>query len=82
MNKILLTTAALALGCVHTGRRRPAARRRALRWPLSRRQHRPYYPSGQAGVSRWRAGYWGPRAGIYIGAPAYWGGGPYAWGAA
>ena len=36
--------------------------------------YRPVYPG-------WRAGYWGPRAGIYVGGPGYWGPWPYGWGA-
>jgi hypothetical protein len=39
---------------------------------------RPVYPA----YPGWRAGYWGPRGGVYIGAPTYWGALPYGWGAA
>lgn len=38
---------------------------------------RPVYPGWGWGAG-WRGGYWGPRAGFYVGAPApYWGGWAY-----
>ena len=75
MKKILLATATMALGCAatlasagpppHGGGRYVGAYHGGA--------YRPYYPAVQAGVSRLEGGYWGPRAGIYVGAPAYWG---------
>jgi hypothetical protein len=47
--------------------------------------YRPFYPGYRYGYPGWGAGYWGPRTGVYIGGPGYWGGywggWPYAWGA-
>jgi hypothetical protein len=31
------------------------------------------------GGGSWRGGYWGPRVGIYVGGPAYWGAWGYPW---
>jgi hypothetical protein len=83
MKKILLATATMALGCAatvasagpppHGGGRYVGAYHGGA--------YRPYYPGVRPVYPGWRAGYWGPRAGIYVGAPAYWGGWPYAWGA-
>ena len=42
--------------------------------------YRPFYPAVRPVYPGWGPGYWGPRAGIYIGAPAFWGAWPYAWG--
>jgi len=47
--------------------------------------HRPFYPAVRPVYPvypGWRMAYRGPHAGVYIGAPAYWGAQPYAWGAA
>jgi hypothetical protein len=48
--------------------------------------YRPFYPGYRPGYRPvypgWRPAYWGPRAGVYVAAPAYWGAWPYAWGAA
>ncbi len=83
MNKIVLATAAMALGCAatlasagpppHGGGRYAGPHRGAA--------YRPFYPAVRPVYPGWRAGYWGPGAGFYLGAPAYWGGWPYAWGA-
>jgi hypothetical protein len=46
--------------------------------------HRPFYPAVQPVYPlypAWRAGYLGPRAGVYVGVPPYWVARPYVWGA-
>lgn len=83
MNKVLLTTATIALGCVTTlaGAGPPHGGGRYV-GPYPGAAYRPYYPAVRPVYPGWGASYWGPRAGVYIGAPAYWGGWPYTWGAA
>jgi len=82
MHKVLLAGATIALGCVTTlasAGPPPGPGRYVAPYPGG---YRPFYPARPV-YPGWGAAYWGPRAGVYVGAPAYWGGGwPYAWGAA
>jgi hypothetical protein len=86
MNKALLAAVTIALGCVTTlASAGPPYGGGRYAGPYPGGAYRPYYPPVRPAYPGWGAGYWGPRAGIYFGAPAYWGGGwPYAysWGAA
>jgi hypothetical protein len=83
MNHTLLAAAAIAMctastlasaGPPHGGGRHAG--------PYPGGAYRPFYPPLRPVYPGWGGGYWGPRAGVYVGAPAYWGGWPYAWGAA
>jgi hypothetical protein len=82
MNKALLAIATVALGCVVSAVHADPPR---ANWrhagPYPGGAYGPHYPAFRPVVPAWRASYWGPRAGVYIGAPAYWGGWPYSWGA-
>jgi hypothetical protein len=83
MNKVLLAVAATALSCAATlASAGPPPGGGRYVGPYPGGAYRPFYPAVRPVYPGWGAGYWGPRAGIYFGGPAYWGGGwPYAWGA-
>lgn len=83
MNKVLIATAAITLGCVTTlasAGPPPGGGRYGGAYPGG--GYRPFYPAVRPVYPGWGAGYWAPRAGFYFGAPGYWGGWPYAYGAA
>jgi hypothetical protein len=88
MKQALLATATLALACAATlASAGPPPRGGPYAGPYQGQPYRPYYPAVRPVYPGWGAGYWAPRAGIYIGAPAYWGGWggwggwPYGWAA-
>lgn len=77
MSKALATLVAVALGGVAVG---ADAGGRGYRGGGA---HHAGPPGGAYVGARpyWRGVYWGPRIGIYYGAPGYWAGWPYAWAA-
>ena len=79
MKRVLIALTAAALGCAAQARPPgppgpPPGGRYAAPPGYWAGGYRPVYPG-------WRGGYWGPRAGLYVGGPGYWGAWPYAWGA-
>lgn len=80
MKSAALAFAAITLGCIAlpaSAGPPPGGGRYVGPYPGG--PYRPYYPPARPVYPGWGVGYWGPRAGVYIGAPAYWSGWPYGW---
>jgi len=82
MKYILLAAAAVTLcGATSLASAGPPPGGGRYAGPYPGGANRPFYPAVRPVYPGWGTGYWGPRAGVYIGAPAFWGAWPYAWGA-